>query len=292
MAYRLKPGKETVESGIQRLAGEEFSQIVGILANPDLTAARQVHEVRKCAKRLRSMIRLVAPVFAGSEAENAVLRDAARSLSSARDTGAILDSLGRLKLPADTVAAVETALPGALASSGGANGSAKLLKSFGREMRAAAKRATHWAIDEEGFDAIRPGLKRSYKQLRSDFTEAIKSGEEDATHNWRKSAKSHWHQTLLLRQICPDAMEAHARMASRLSESLGNWRDSGLLIAALDMLPPDQLDRDITKTVRRAALRDQKRLLKKAQRISSLLTAEKPQALTTRWAAYWAASDA
>lgn len=292
MAYRLKPGKETVESGIQRIAGEEFSRIADILANPDLAAARQVHEVRKCAKRLRSMVRLVAPVFAGAEAENAVLRDAARNLSAARDTGAILDSLGRLKLPADIGPVAEAALPGTPESSGGANGSAKLLKAFGREMRAAAKRATEWPVDGEGFDAIRPGLKRCYKRLRADFAEAIRSGEEEATHNWRKSAKTHWHQTALLSQICPDAMDAHARMASRLSESLGNWRDSGLLVAALDALPADALDKDIIKTVRRAALRDQKRLLKKAERISSLLTAEKPQALIARWAVYWEVSDA
>ncbi|MFN3607537.1 MAG: CHAD domain-containing protein [Hyphomonas sp.] len=292
MAYRLKPGKETVESGIRRIAGEEFARITDILANPDLAAARQVHEVRKSTKRLRSMLRLIAPVFGEAQSENAILRDAARSLSSARDTGAVLDSLGRLKLSAEARPTIEAALTVPPAFPSNKNGSAKLLKAFGREIRGAEKRATKWTIEQENFDAVLPGLSRSYKRLRADASVAVGSGQEEATHEWRKSAKCHWHHTLLLGEICPDAMEAHARMAGRLSESLGNWRDSGLLIAALDALPPDQLDKDLVKSVRRAALRDQKRLIKKAERITRLLTAEKPKALTSRWAAYWAASEA
>ncbi len=290
MAYKLKPGHETVETGIRQIADEEFSRISGILANPDLASARKVHEVRKGAKKLRSLIRLVAPVVTTAKTENASLRDSARSLSSVRDLGAIQDSLSRLKLPPGAAEAVEAALTGSGEPSLPPDDPSKLLKVFNRDMRAAAKRAASWKTEADDFEAIRPGLKRSYKKLREDFAEAVRSGEEEATHDWRKSAKTHWHHTLLLSRICPDAMDAHARMASRLSESLGNWRDSGLLIAALEALPPGNLDKDTLKIVSRAAIRDQKRLLKKAQRISALLTAEKPRALVARWSAYWAAT--
>ncbi|ABI77229.1 CHAD domain protein [Hyphomonas neptunium ATCC 15444] len=292
MAYRLKPGRETVEAGTRRIAGEEFARIADILADSELPLANQVHEVRKSTKRIRSVIRLVAPVFPAAKAENTILKDCARSLSSARDTGAIHDSLGRLKLPAETREATNAALVANPTASGSAAGSVKLLKVFGRDIRAAAKRAAFWNIASEGFDAVRPGVQRSYKRLRKDFAAAISTRDEEATHNWRKSAKSHWHQTLLLGQICPEAMDAHAKLASRLSECLGDWRDSGLLIAALEALPPDALHKDALKDVKRAALRDQKRLLKKAERISGLLTAEKPKALIARWAVYWSLSDA
>ena len=287
MTYRLKPGNETVEADIRRIAAEEFGRIASILAQADLPVPRQVHEVRKSAKRLRSLLRLIAPVFDGAAAENNVLRDAARSLSEARDSGAILDSLTRLKLPAEAFLAIEAVLKPDFAATTDAKAHTKLLKVFGRDMRSAAKRAGHWRISAEGFDAIRPGLKRSYKRLRGDFADAIETGEEEATHNWRKSAKTHWHQTLLLNRICPDALDAHARMASRLSESLGDWRDCGLLLEALEATPAGLIDKDVLKLARRSALRHQKRLLKKAQRFSGLLTAEKPGALTARWAAYW-----
>ncbi|MBA4226981.1 MAG: hypothetical protein C0456_10150 [Hyphomonas sp.] len=290
MAYRLKPGSETVEEGVRRIAGEEFARIAEVIAAADLPAPRKVHEVRKCTKRLRSLIRLIGPVFDEASIENAALRDAARNLSEARDSGAILDSLRSLKLPPETLADAEAALAGNTGAPSGAVATSKLLKTFGRDMRSAAKRAAGWDIRAEGFDALQPGLKRSYRKLRRNFSEAIRTGEEEAIHDWRKSAKSHWHHTLLLGRICPDAMDGHARMANRLSESLGDWRDSELLVAALKALPEDRLDKGTLKTLLRATARDQKRLLKKAERISRLLAAEKPAALTARWAAYWEAS--
>lgn len=289
MAYRLKPGGETVEAGIRRIAGEEFAKIVEILANPALPPPKQVHEVRKCTKRLRSILHLVAPVFDKAAAENAVLRDAARSLSASRDASAVLDSLGRLKLSADVVSEIETALDFAPIGPDATEQLAARLKVFARDIKSTSKRASRWTIDADGFDAVSPGLKRNYRKLRTNFAEAIHTGEEDVTHSWRKSAKIHWHHSLLLSRICPDAMDAHARMASRLSESLGDWRDNGLLIAALDTVATDRLDKDILKVAQRAAKRDQKRLIKKAERISWLLTAETPKALTNRLAAYWEA---
>lgn len=292
MAYRLKPRNERVEEGVRRIAGEEFARIAEMIADTELPASRQIHEVRKCTKRLRSLIRLIKPVLDGAAMENTALRDAARNLSDARDSGAILDSLQRLKLSPEVLAVTETALTEKTDTGEKTGAPIRLLKAFGREMRSAAKRASGWGLKAEGFNALRPGLKRSYRKLKRDFTEAIRTGEEETIHSWRKSAKSHWHHTLLLSSICPDALDGHARMASRLSESLGDWRDSGLLIAALKMLPEDRLDKDILKTVQRAAIRDQKKLLKKAERISRLLTAEKPAALAARWTVYWEASEA
>lgn len=292
MAYRLKPGSEHVEEGIRRIAQEQFAQIAEVLAAKDMPPARQVHEVRKCTKRLRSMLRLIGPVFEGANAENAVLRDAARNLSAARDSGAILDSLKRLKLPPKTLIEAEAAFSEGGNPNQSDHSPTKLLKAFGREMRSAGKRANAWTLNAEGFEALRPGLKRSYRKLRRNFAEAVRTGEEDMIHSWRKSAKCHWHHALLLDRICPDVMDGHARMANRLSESLGDWRDSGLLIAALKALPEDRLNKDAAKAILRAAMREQKRLLKKAERISSLLTAEKPSALTARWAAYWDTSKA
>ncbi len=292
MAYRLKPGSERVEQGIRRVAHEQFAQIAEVIAAADLPPARQVHEVRKCAKRLRSMLRLIGPVVAEASSENAIIRDAARNLSAARDSSAILDSLRRLKLPPETLAEAEAALAENTGAQQPDQVSAKLLKAFARDMGNAAKRAKEWTLSAEGFEALRPGLKRSYRKLRRNFAEAMRTGEEETIHNWRKSAKCHWHQTLLLDRICPDVMDGHARMANRLSESLGDWRDSGLLVAALKALPEDRLDKDMTKAILRAASRDQKRLLKKAERVSRLLTAEKPAALAARWSAYWEAREA
>ncbi|MBY9066213.1 CHAD domain-containing protein [Hyphomonas sp. WL0036] len=290
MTYKLKPGGESVPDGVRRIARAEFDRIAEVVSDDTLTIARKVHEARKCTKRLRSLIRLIAPMFANAARENTVLRDAARSLSSARDCSALLESLARLKLSPEIRGSVEASLHTLTRPSAIGGTPAELLKAFAKDMKAAARRAEHWDISGAGFDLIQPGLKRSYRKLRRDFADALKTDEEEAKHCWRKSAKNHWHQTLLLSRICPDAMDGHARMAGRLSELLGDWRDTGLLLAALDELEATGLDESALKQVRRAAVRDQKRLLKKAEFMSRLLTAEKSDALTLRWAAYWSAA--
>lgn len=290
MTYHLKPSRERVEEGVRRVAAEEFSKITQVLASPDLPSHRQVHEVRKCTKRLRSLLRLIEPVCAEAGDDQKKLRDAARALSGARDSSAILERFSRLKLQPDTASDISNALQQILAHPDGGESPSRLLKTFSRDVRAIAKRVPNWRLAAEGFEAVRPGFKRGYKKLCSDFGSAIDSGNENQTHDWRKSTKIHWHQTMLLSRICPDAMDAHARLAGRLSETLGDWRDSGLLISALNELSADHTNQEGVKAARRAALRDQKRLLRKAERISVLVTAETPKALIQRCAAYWQAT--
>ena len=285
MAYKFKFGRESLTEGARRIAAEEFAHITDALADPALSPSRKVHEARKATKRVRSLIRLVQPALRGAGNENTELRDAARALSSERDAGAILESLHSLKLTAETSAAVELALAATPSDDTGE----ALLKAFGKAVRPIAKRTSAWELDEEDFDAFRPGLQRAYKRLRQNFAVATETGEENAIHDWRKSAKRHWHHTMLVSRIYPDVMDAHARMAGRLSQCLGEWRDNGLLLEAASSL--GDLDKDSARELARSARRNQKRLLKRAARLSALITAEKPAALAKRWAAYAASNN-
>lgn len=289
MTYRFKPGRETVSDGIRRIAAEQFAHIFRALGDEDLPPARRVHEGRKAVKRLRSLIRLIGPVFPDVKVENAALRDAARKLSVARDSGAVMETLGLLKLPEEVQANTHDALSPVTAARVSPEEAERLLKAFGRTMQAAAKRAAKWEIEAEGIDALAPGIRRGYRRLRKSFRDAAASGEEERLHDWRKCAKDHWHHTLLLRAICFEAMQAHARMAEHLSDALGDWRDAGLVSEALDQLPAKALSKDDIKTVKRALVRAQKRALRKARRRAALLIAESPGALVSRWSAYWTA---
>ncbi len=289
MTYRFKPGRETVGDGVRRIAAEQFGHMFGALGDEDQPSARRVHEVRKAVKRLRSLIRLIGPVFPDAKAENAALRDAARELSAARDTGAVMETLNQLKLPEDVHARTRDALVKVTAARVSPEEAERLLKTFERQMRAASRRAAKWQIEAEGIEALAPGIHRGYRRLRKSFRDAVATGEEERLHDWRKCAKDHWHHTLLLRAVCFEAMQAHARMAENLSDALGDWRDAGLVLDALEQVPTKSLGKDDLKTVKRALARAQKRALRKAGRRGALLTAESPGALVARWSAYWSA---
>lgn len=286
MNYRFRPGQESVGDGARRIAREQFSHMAETLANDDLPVARKVHEVRKSVKRLRSLIRLVSPAIPEARAENAALRDAARRLSAARDSGAVIETLGRLKLPGDVADPAQEALETLAGAAMPADAAGKLLKAFARDMRASARRAEKWQTREDGISALAPGIRRGYRRLRRAYKVAVLTGEEDHLHDWRKCAKDHWHHALLLRRICNEPMQAHGKLAERTSDALGDWRDAGLVLAALDRLPQGALEKDALKTLRKAALREQKRALKLARQRAAWLTAETPAALTARWTSY------
>ena len=101
MAYRFKPGDASTSEALRRIAAEEFSAIGAALADRTVPLARKVHEGRKATKRLRALLRLVAPVFPEAREEIAVLRQAAARLSALRDKGALTETLSRLGLPQD-----------------------------------------------------------------------------------------------------------------------------------------------------------------------------------------------
>jgi len=287
MAYRIKPGKKDVTGEVRRIAAEEFTLMRRVLGDAGYDAAKQVHEVRKSTKRLRSLLRLVSPVMPAAKAEMNTLRDAARNLSAARDTGAVTDALTNLNLAADTLHLAEAALLRTRSRTLPQEEAAELLRMFGKEMRAASRRAKDWSLDAEGFEAVAPGLKRSYRRLRASYATARTSDAEEPLHEWRKRAKDHWHHTLLLRRINPEAMSAHARTAEQVSDTLGDWRDLGLLREAMGELPSRSLRKALAREISEAARSAQEKALKQAMRPTRWLTAETPGALVRRWGAYW-----
>ncbi|MFN7054869.1 CHAD domain-containing protein [Hyphomonas sp.] len=287
MAYRFKPGRKDVTADVRRIAAEEFALMRRVLSDAGLPPARQVHEVRKSTKRLRSLLRLAGPSMPEAKAEAAVLRDAALALSAARDSGAVIEALGTLKLPAETLQLAEAALLRARAQAMPDEEASELLRAFGKEMRAMARRARDWTVEPGGFEALAPGLRRGYRRLQKAFAASQTAEDEEPLHEWRKKAKDHWHHTLLLRRIHPAAMSAHARTAEEVSDALGSWRDYGLLIAAIAALPARSLRKGLAHEVRDAALAAQGKMLKTAYRPTQRLTAETPRALVRRWGAYW-----
>lgn len=291
MGYKFNPGQEHVEEGLRRIAGERFQRIARTLENPDLSDLVKIHEVRKSVKRLRSLIRLAGPSLADWREENICLRDAARPLSALRDTSALHEALANLPLAPEALGDLTHALtfsPQIPHTS--PETTSDLLQTFTEITRSAAIRAETWRLNATGFDALAPGLEKSYRRLRKSHDLAMKTKEEDALHEWRKAAKIHWHHSLLLRKTCPEAMEAHARMAARISSSLGTWRDAGLVITAINALPSDALPPKLAKKARKAITRLQAASLLEARSNTLWITAETPHALIKRWEQYWQTS--
>jgi CHAD domain-containing protein len=284
MAYRFKSGDASAGEALRRIAAEEFAAIGAALADRTVPLARKVHEGRKATKRLRALLRLVAPVFPEAHEEIAVLRDAAARLSALRDKGALTETLSRLGLPQDVSANLSAALDKRRAA--GTAAQKRLLAAFAGEMDAAAGRAQSWTLTQTGWHALAPGLQRSYRRLRKSFEAARRARDEEPVHEFRKRAKDHWYQTLLLRGAFPEVMDGYAAAAERLCDDLGDWRDLGLLEAAIIDVPVHLLAKPDAATALALIAKARRRALRRAFLTARRLAGETPRAYTARLAAW------
>lgn len=247
----LAPG-ERLADGVRRMAlgqleltlellapGEDGALTAGedgaVAATPD---ERAVHEARKALKRLRALMRLLDGELGGGARarENAVLRDAARSLSGARDAAvmlstldalmtrhprtlgrrrAVLDLRRRLRAEHARVERDTLAGPGARAEVLG-------------ELHALRWRVGAWSLsDRDGIELIEADLARLYRQGRTRYRRVAR-GKGDrmiAMHEWRKRVKDLRYAAEMLGQ------RQLAGRADGLGELLGEEHDLAVLAA-------------------------------------------------------------
>lgn len=288
MAYRFKSSDTSMTGAVRRIAAEEFALIRQGLADKALPVERKVHESRKGTKRLRALLRLTAPVFPQAREEIAALRTAAARLSALRDKGALAETLARLPLPEE----IAEGLAHALASEHKMSAATqkRLLSAFSADIEAATERASSWTLDRNGWRALAPGLARSHHRLCKSMAAAERATGEDPVHEFRKRAKDHWYHTLLLRSAFPEVMDGYAAAGERLCDDLGDWRDLGLLGAAVSALPAHLLAKTDAAEVAAVIGKARKRALRQAFRTARKLAAETPDEQARRLKAWWSQS--
>jgi CHAD domain-containing protein len=231
MAYRIEKGDETVQGGVRRIAGEQIGRALKELDNGDLDVAEKVHRVRKRCKKLRGLLHLIGPVFDNFDAENKAYRNAARLLSGVRDRRILLRTYDALtshledQVDLRTFAPIRIKLVEEAGRESADPQTEERMQAFRRNMEAALHRAKEWKLDKEGFDAIEPGVGKTYKRARNWMKKAWLTRDDETVHDWRRQVKYHWYHARLLRDTLPDDMGSRADAAEKLAELLGDHHD-------------------------------------------------------------------
>lgn len=249
----------------------------------------RVHSVRKRGKKLRALLRLVRPVFAGYARENAALRDAAAGLSVLRDAEALIETLDPLVAEAqavDTHPEVRAFLVGRRDRLEAQEDTAAVLRAFRETLETMRERAERWKLSEGGFDGFAGGLVRTYGEGR----DAMKTARRDPTafhlHEWRKRVKAHAYHSCLLRAAAPDLLRGHREAALHLGELLGDHHNLAVLRETIEGEP--DLGGAMTPLAAGIDAR-QATLATEAFALGRKVFAERPAALGRRWRAYWQA---
>ena len=242
--YRLRHD-EPVPDGIRRVARGQLQDARDDLADPPAAQLGEVvHETRKRFKRLRACVRLARDAIGEEtyERENAVFRTAGQRISGPRDAQVLLETLDALlerfaeELPvgvaADLCARLEQEKDAATASlrdgDGDGDGDGAIAATL-VTVEHALSRTTTWTFERDGFDALSPGLRRTYRRGRKAMKAARKDPSAENLHEWRKRVKDLWHATELVGDARPKRLEKFAKRTHKLSSLLGDHHDLHVL---------------------------------------------------------------
>lgn len=294
MGYRLKR-KESAQKALRRIAREQIDKGLAELEDATLDRDAAVHQVRKRCKKLRGLVRLMRGGMdpADYARENAHYRDTAEIVAGLRESAVAFSTLDALEAGADDEAraAIDRARTMLPAPTGGDAGEDRgrstngdeaeaPIRAFADALREGRARLARIKLADTGFDAIKPGLAKIYRQGRDEMAAARDSRDTGALHDWRKRVKYHWYHVRLLENLWPRPMHARAHELSVLSDLLGDDHDLADLMAAL---PED----DALAPLRRLSDRRRGALQDRAFDLGARVYVETPGAFAKRMKRHW-----
>ncbi len=313
MAFRFYR-QETFRKAIPRIARERIDHVIESLSAKPHPDADSIHEARKNLKSLRALLRLArGSIDDGVRVrENSFFRDTGRSLSTIRDTEALLEALeyfrkrhpgsSRPSTPKqDSIRAfiektrediqknlIVGLAPGAL-------------KKLVRDLREAKRRTTLWhegvllQSENEWETFVGNGLRRTYRKAKNLVWQFEVIGHETvddkAWHELRKCAKALGYQLRLLKPIWPGMLNSLGDEIDQLTDCLGDANDLSILYGRILNEPYDRSGTQKWGETRRFFLQSlderKQKLHSEAFNLARLIYTEKPRQFERRLAEYW-----
>jgi CHAD domain-containing protein len=226
---------ETVPEGMKRMACEQLDKAI---AQTKPTAKRRdeaIHDARVSIKKLRALLRLAQSkrmnhVFAK---ELKCYRDAGRLFSEMRDAAVMVEALDKLvEHYAEQLtpkAFAELRKPFVRTLNRQYFHKNKALAEMARTLKSARRRVAKWSLDDDGFCAVRQGLKHSYKKGLVGMGRVQTEPCVETYHKWRKRVKELWYQVRLLKSTWPATVKQLADELEQLADYLSDDHDLAIL---------------------------------------------------------------
>lgn len=295
---KLRIGKSTdLKAEMINVLHDQLSFIMQTCDQMHEAEGGSVHLIRRSFKKSRAVLRLIRDSIGYSAyfRENRNLRDMHRLLSGAREANVFIQTLDTVveiqpsfqdrdwfkKAKKESVIHHERELELLL--------SQDIPGIIQENVRLTYDRIPGYHFRGAGFEIIRPGLMRIYRQGRKQkacFFEPEVSAW--ALHEFRKKAKYLYYQLELLRPSFPRMLKATSKILDEITELLGNYNDYYEAKEKLEALIPH------TRSAQNEAeafyeLLDsrQTEIISKTKQLTEQLYAETPEAFTSRLQVYW-----
>jgi CHAD domain-containing protein len=295
MEYTLQPD-ETVSTGTKRIVRGKVETAIDHI-DGDMDRHETVHEVRKRCKEVRAALRLVRGVLPSYSAENAHYRDAARELSDIRDATALIETFDDHVEPAVTDAGEAEAVDLPACRETLLDRRDRLAREMDLDARLASVReelieglgrVDRLPVATEGYDAVAPGLRKSYRRARERMADAYEDPTAEAFHEWRKRVKYHRYHSRLLRSVWPGPMKARRSELKTLSDVVGDEHD--LAVFSETTREEALFTAEERATLEEVIAHRRSQLQRRARPTGERLFAEEPDRLVERVGRYWTAT--
>jgi CHAD domain-containing protein len=278
-SYRFR-SRKPLPAELARIARGRLDHALDELRGDTKSSPEEaVHEARKDMKKLRALLRLARGELGDDvyRRENDCFRDAARRLAGVRDADVMLGTLDGLDEDVPELRKALKAHREVLAAGGAPRDEVVSV------LEEAHERVDDWPLDDDGFDAIEPGLTRVYRRGRRAMREVAHEATTESLHEWRKRVKDHRYHVELLEKAWPPTLGAVEGELHALSDRLGEDHDLAVLRDwAHEHVPGADLDRfDEEIETSRAELQAD------ALAIGRRLYAERPRAFSRRFEGLW-----
>lgn len=256
-----------------------------------------VHATRKKVKRIRAVLRLVRGSIGPTiyRTEDVSLRDTTRTISDMRDAAVLIETLDRVcgqhadAIDPDTLEHTRTWLMARYDRIRIAAGPQVRTEAV-RDLDEIRTRFAAYPMQElitDDFDAVVPGLRRTYRRGRRDHRRSMADPTVHELHEWRKAVKYLRYQMETLETIEPDRIGAIARDLDELGELLGDDHDLAVLADAVRSDPASIPDGAVGHVILPLIEVDRSRLHQQALRIGHTRFAERSRDFEARIAGYW-----
>lgn len=303
MAYALERN-ETVGAGVRRIAREQLDDAIDDLhtvIHDD--PADAIHDARKRCKKVRGLVRLVRPALGEDtyRVANDTARDAARALSDLRDATALMETFdivvdrSPIDRHADDEAGAAVRAVGAVLETRHRRAVDDLHADHPAVRRArdllvgCRAESESWILDDDGWDAIGPGVRKTYKRARRAFETARDAPTGANFHEWRKRVKYTWYHVRLVADASPTVLSPLASALHDLSDALGDAHDMVVLHGVLHADEPDLVDLPDLAPVDRMLGGFRSVLEHRAVALGARLFTESGSAHVDRLGGYWQA---
>jgi CHAD domain-containing protein len=230
MSYQFK-NDEPVTDGVRRIVREEVASAtekvkVKKVQERDLA----IHEVRKGVKRVRGLLKLMRPFLGDAyQKEAKAWRDIGRRLSTLRDAGAIMGEFDQLR--ANCPPRLYNPIRRRLLENKREklHDATRILATVSDGLKRAETRLKSWPLHGEGFEAIGPGLKRTYRRGFQALRKAQAEPSPENLHDLRKRSKEHLYQLRLLEGLWDRKLIRQEKRVRHLEEMLGSRQNLAVL---------------------------------------------------------------